>query len=83
MANKDLLLPLDRQHAEVLARFLSLVVINIQLYPEKYSFKAGEVKEVMDSLDYQIHEVKRWCVKKNCTYWIKKKRLEEIKSKAN
>lgn len=72
-------LHLTREQAESLARIFALMEINIRVNPEIYSQKAKDLHFIFEALDYQIHEVAKWCDRKECSYWVKKQKKEEQK----
>ncbi len=70
-------LKLDKLQAEVFARFMSLVAINLLVNPQAYGMKADVIKLTLNHLDYLIHEEAKWCDKSDCSYWAKKRALQE------
>lgn len=76
-------LELNREETETLLRFLSLVIINLQINPESYGFKATELKLIHEKMDYLVHEVAHWCDKPDCSYWVKKKAKNKERKNMN
>jgi hypothetical protein len=81
---EEISLKLDKEEADTLARFLSLLIINIQINPDPANFKAEDLKRIQEKLDYIIHEVANWCDKgENCPYWARKKAIKAKLEKLN
>jgi hypothetical protein len=68
-------LPLDRGETEILAQIFAKMIVEIKVHPqEHFAFRSEQLQGIFDKLDYQIHEVGKWCDKSDCAYWIKKNR---------
>jgi len=76
---KFVYLKLSKQDAQSLARIFSLMEINMRINPDVYSEKAHNLHSLFEQLDYLIHENGKWCDRNDCSYSVKKRKLQEQK----
>lgn len=80
----EITIKINQEEAEAIARIFALIKVNTMINPDSYDKSQIMLLEnVFDAIDYQIHEVAKWCDKTDCNYYKKKKEREERLENAN